>query len=229
IFLITATGLGIVAILLSLARGSWISLILAIAIVVAFGWVKMNAVERKTYFASMGGLALILALVLAPFSLKIYERLTADDEGSALIRIPLMETALRMMKANPIVGVGLNAYRTTMTKYDETSIFVTKVFPNPVHNLFAHITVEIGVFGGAIFALLFVIAAYECWLSLQSRDKLLFAFGLAGLAAIVAFVVSAIKEPGSLGSVRPPLRTCFFIFGAISAVSRVRRQYETLQ
>jgi len=224
IVLLTAAFSGIVAVILSLARGSWISLLAAIAIIVLFGWYRLSTAERKTYLISVGGVLVLSCLLLAPFAGRIYERLTADDDGSALIRVPLMETAARMIKDNPLVGVGLNEYRASMTKYDETDIFVSQVFPNPVHNVFAHITAEVGVPGGIIFCLLIIAAFFECLTAMTARDRLLFALGLGIAAGIIAFVISAMKEPGSLGSTRPPIRTCFFLFGTILAVGRIRRQ-----
>jgi len=224
IVLLTAAASGVVAVILSLARGSWISLIAAVLIVILFGWHKLSVPERKTYFLSVGGMVIFVCLLLAPFSDRIYERLTADDDGSAYIRVPLMENAARMIEDNALVGVGLNEYRSSMTKYDETGIFVSQVFPNPVHNVFAHITAEIGVPGGIIFCLLILAALFEAFKAMTMGDRLLFALALGAAAGIIAFVISAMKEPGSLGSVRPPIRTCFFLFGTVLAMSRIRRQ-----
>ena len=223
IYLLTAAMLGIVAVILSLARGSWISMVAAIAVLVTFGWLRLSKTERKSYIASVGGGLVFASLLLSPFAGRIYERLSADDDGSALVRVPLMETAFRMIEDNPLVGVGLNEYRTAMTKYDETESFVSQVFPNPVHNVFAHITAEVGIPGGIIFCLLLVFGLFECFKTMTSHDRLLFAFGLGATAAVIAFVISGMKEPGSLGSGRPPLRTCFFLLGTILAVSRIRQ------
>ncbi|HEX9960006.1 MAG TPA: O-antigen ligase family protein [Pyrinomonadaceae bacterium] len=215
---------GVVAVILSLARGSWISLVVAVFLIILFGWIKLSAAERKTYFASACGFVFLAALLLLPFSSKIYDRLTEDDQGSALIRVPLMENAARMIEDNLFVGVGLNGYRANMTRYDETGIFVSQVFPNPVHNVFAHVTSEIGVPGGIIFCLLILAALYECFKTMTTRDRLLFALALGATAGIIAFVISAMKEPGSLGSTRPPVRTLFFLFGTVLAIGRLRRQ-----
>jgi len=224
IILTVAAFSGVVAVILSLARGSWISLLTAAGIIVLFGWYRLSAAERKTYLISVGGVFVLSCLLLSPFAVRAYERLTADDEGSALIRVPLMETAARMIEDNALVGVGLNAYRMNMTKYDETDIFVSQIFPNPVHNVFAHITAEVGVPGGIIFCLLILAALFECLTAMTLRDRLLFALALGVAAGMIAFVISAMKEPGSLGSTRPPIRTCFFMFGTILAISRIRRQ-----
>jgi len=222
--LIAAAFSGIIAVILSLARGSWISLLAALTLLVLFGWYRLSKAEKKTYFVSVGAVLIFACLLLTPFSTMIYERLTADDEGSALIRIPLMETAFRIIEDNPLVGVGLNGYRSNMTKYDETDIFVTQVFPNPVHNVFAHITAEIGIPGGIIFCLLILVILFECFKTKSMHDRLLFAVALGAAAGLIALVISAMKEPGSLGSVRPSMRTCFLLFGTVLAISRIRRQ-----
>ena len=221
---LTGAFAGINAIILSLARGSWISLIVSLVIVVMFGWIRLSTSERKPYFISIAGITVLTCLLLTPFADKIYVRLTEDDQGSALVRVPLMETALRMIEKNQAVGVGLNRYRANMTKYDETDIFVSRVFPNPVHNVFAHITAEIGIPGGIIFCLLILFSIFECLKTMTMKDRLLFALALGAMAGIISFAISALKEPGSLGSVRPPLRTCFLLFGIILAMSRIRRQ-----
>ncbi|HEX8736692.1 MAG TPA: O-antigen ligase family protein, partial [Pyrinomonadaceae bacterium] len=215
---------GVVGAILSLARGSWLSLLVGVLLIILFGWIKLTADERKTYFVSACGFIVLALLLLAPFSIKIYDRLTEDDQGSALIRVPLMENAARMIEDNWLVGIGLNGYRANMTRYDETGIFVSQVFPNPVHNVFAHVTSEIGVPGGIIFCLLILVALYECFKTMTTRDRLLFALALGAAAGIIAFVISAMKEPGSLGSVRPPMRTLFFLFGTVLALGRLRRQ-----
>lgn len=224
IYLLAAALSGTVGIILSLARGSWISLILSIVIPVIFGWFRLKLTERRTYVIYIGIACILACLFLAPFGLRIYDRLNNDDQGSALIRVPLMETALRIIEDNPLVGVGLNGYRDNMTRYDETGMFVSQVFPNPVHNVFAHITAEIGIPGGIVFCLLILVALYECFKSLNASDALLCSIALGTGVGIIAFVISAMKEPGSLGSVRPPIRTLFFLFGAALAVSRMRRR-----
>jgi hypothetical protein len=219
-----ATPAGIVSVILSLARGSWIGLVTVMALLIGLGWYKLSAGERNRYFRTVFATAILLCIVLSPFAGRIYDRLVQDDQGSAQIRVPLMETALRMIEDNPAVGVGLNGYRTNMTRYDETGMFVSQVFPNPVHNIFAHIIAEVGIIGGALFCLLIVFSLFESFRSMGSDDRLLAALSLGLGLGMIAFIISGTKEPGSLGSARPPMRMCFFLFGAILAISRMRRR-----
>ncbi len=225
--LFTLAGLfGALAVTLSLARGSWIGLVVAIVLLIGAGWIGLPAFEKRRYFLSAAAGVLLLGLFLAPLSQRIYDRLTEDDKGSVSIRAPLMENALRMIEANPLVGVGLNNYRYTMTKYDETGIFVSQAFANPVHNVFAHVTTEIGIPGGIIFCLLLLAAFSESVRAMLTKNRVLFALGLGAAVSLVVFAISGMKEPATLGSVRPPMRTCFLLLGTILAISRVRRTYE---
>ena len=215
---------GLIAVILSLARGSWLGLVVALVLVAAFGWVKLHRSERQGYLISVVGVLALTGVLLIPFSERIYDRLTGDDQGAAAVRVPLMENALAMIADNPVTGVGLSGYRQNMTRYDETGDFVSQGFPQPVHNVFAHVTTEVGVIGGLIFCLLFVFGAIECFKAMKTDDRLLFGLGLGAFAALVALVISGIKEPGSLGSARPPMRTVFFVFGIVAALAAIRRQ-----
>ncbi|MFN0141347.1 MAG: O-antigen ligase family protein [Pyrinomonadaceae bacterium] len=215
---------GVMGVTLSLARGSWIGVIVAVTLLIVFGWAGLSAAERRGHFVSAAGALILTGLLLMPFADRIYDRLTADDEGSAAVRMPLMETALRMIDDNALVGVGLNGYRSNMTRYDETSMFVSQVFPQPVHNVFAHVTVEVGIPGGIIFCLLIIAALIESLRSMSRGDRLMFALGLGVAISLAAFVISGIKEPASLGSARPPMRTLFLLLGIAFALSRIRRR-----
>lgn len=214
---------GVAAIILSLARGSWLALIVGIGIIILCAWKNFEKHERNRYFAAVSGLILLSVMALAPFGGRIYERLTTDDGESAAIRFPLMQVASNIIEDNPLVGIGLSGYRTAMYRYDDTKEHVTQVFPGTVHNSFAHITAEIGIPGGILFGILLLIAIIECWITMSSRDKLLFALALGAFAAIAAYTISAIKEPGGLGSTRPPVRTCFLLLGFVMALSNCRR------
>jgi O-antigen ligase len=222
--LLAAAGFaGIVAVILSLARGSWIGLVAALVLMIAAGWYRLSTHERKSYFVTISATLALTCVLLIPFSGRIYDRLTGDDEGAAGIRIPLMQNAIKMIEAHPIVGVGLNGYRASMTKHDDTGVFVSRAFPNPVHNVFAHITTEIGIPGGIIFCLLILVSFWESFKAMGVNDRLLFALGLGAAVGLVAFCISGMKEPGSLGSVRAPIRNCFLLFGIVMAIGRIRR------
>lgn len=222
--LVVAVCAGAVAVILSLARGSWLGVVTTVGLLLFLGWYQISSHEKPQYLVAVFSTAILISILLIPFAGRIHTRLMQDDQGSAQVRVPLLETAVRMIDDNPVVGVGPTGYRSNMTKYDETAIFVSKEFPNPVHNIFAHITAEVGIPAGILFCLLILFSLYECCRTMTSGDRLLAALALGLGLGMIAFVISGVKEPGSLASVRPPIRTCFFLFGMILALSRIRRR-----
>ncbi len=78
---------------------------------------------------------------------RIVDRMTSDHR-SAESRVPMMQTALKVIKAHP-QGVGLNNYLHVAPQYDDSGI--TTFFPFPVHNIFLLNFAELGILGGACF------------------------------------------------------------------------------
>ncbi len=79
--ILAAAGLAsAVAIILSLARGSWFGTLAALAIVVGGGWWILSAAERRKYLLATGAAMLLGLILLAPLAERIYGRLTADDK-----------------------------------------------------------------------------------------------------------------------------------------------------
>jgi hypothetical protein len=90
-------------------------------------------------------LALIALLVTAIFSRVILHRLTTEDSGSARDRVPMMQVAENMVRAHPILGVGVNNYAVVMRDYPGLS--VSKDFAYVVHNRYMLIWAETGTLG----------------------------------------------------------------------------------
>jgi O-antigen ligase len=78
------------------------------------------------------------------------------DTGSSAARIPMYEVAFNVIKAHPIVGVGLKNYTLVHQDYDHTPEHISVLIPDfPVHNLFLLYAAEIGI-PGLLFFLWFI-------------------------------------------------------------------------
>src|SRR5262249_41760844 len=75
LFLVGGTVFGVVAIILSLARGSWIALVAAAGLVILFGWIRLSRIEKKNYLVYVGGALILSGIFLSPFIGRIYDRL----------------------------------------------------------------------------------------------------------------------------------------------------------
>jgi len=216
--------LGVIALILTYTRGSWIALVVALLALIALLYLTLPIAKRGRFILRIAALALLTMLICLPFSETIYIRLTEDDRGSAYSRVPLIQVAQEMIAVNPWLGVGLANYEADMRRYDTTSELISDGFDWPVHNIFLHMTAEAGLPATLCFLTLIIIALRRGWRALRSRDHFLQALAAGLIAGIIAFMVTGMKEPASFGS--PRLRMCFFFCGLLLALDRARRREE---
>jgi O-antigen ligase len=222
--LAAASALGLMGLILSFARGSWMAFGFSLPVFVFLIYRALPAAERRRYTKRMALGAALLALLCLPFAGSIYTRLTEDDRGAAYSRKPLMDVALAMIAGNPWLGVGLANYEAEMRPYDKTPYRITDEFPWPVHNIYLHIAAEAGIPGALGFLLLIAIALRRGWWAIRSRDPLLRALSVGLIIGALAFLLTGIKELGSIGS--PQLRQLFLCCGLLLAIDHVRRRNE---
>jgi O-antigen ligase len=221
-WLLTASaGLGVIALILTYARGSWIALGVALLALIALSYRTLTIAERGRFTLRVAAVALLTVLICLPFAETIYIRLTEDDGGSAYSRVPLIQVAQAMIADNPWLGVGLSNYEAEMRRYDTTSERISDTFDWPVHNIFLQMTAEAGVPATLCFLTLIIIAFRRGWRALSSRDPFLPALAAGLIAGIIAYMFTGLKEPGSFGS--PQLRLCFLFCGLLLALDRAGR------
>ncbi|MCI0393142.1 MAG: O-antigen ligase family protein [Acidobacteria bacterium] len=218
--LAASSGLGVIALILTYARGSWIALGVALLALIALLYRTLTIAERRRFTLRVAALALLTVLISLPFAGTIYIRLTEDDRGSAYSRVPLIQVAQAMIADNLWLGVGLSNYEAEMRRYDTTSELISDGFDWPVHNIFLHMTAEAGIPATLSFLALIIIALRRGWRALSSRDPFLRALAAGLIAGIIAYMLSGLKEPSSFGS--PKLRLCFFFCGLLLALDRAR-------
>jgi len=136
---------GIVALILTISRAGLISLIFSLTFIVIY-----LAREKMLKLRRMGLYVLLICIISIPIGQTVTKRMLhriLNDELSAWSRIPMYKVAINVIKANPIIGVGLSNYTIVAPKYDKTECQISKWFPWPVHNLYLFYAAEIGIFG----------------------------------------------------------------------------------
>ncbi len=185
--------LGAVGVLLSLSRSGWASLALALTVVMAL------AVWRKRMHP---GTALLIAsgMALALFGLNLLMdnliglRLTSGDQGSAASRLPLAQTALKVIGDHPWLGAGLNNYRHMLPLYNASGSTV-------VHNVYLLIAAETGVLGLAAFLLLLAVMLRHAWrLASSHADDAQWIVGAGACAALAGLMVWGMTDYALLGA-----------------------------
>jgi len=103
----------------------------------------------------------ILFLAFAPSAaINRYKTIptATEDDPSAIGRIQMWETAVKMMEAHPVFGVGLKNFEASVPRY-------TSYEPRAPHNAFIALLAESGIPSCLLFLALVFGASGSCWLN----------------------------------------------------------------
>jgi putative inorganic carbon (HCO3(-)) transporter len=204
---------GSAALIFTFSRGSWISLLIAIALFCLSLW-RRNGSSLKAPVAFLT----ILFLSYLPFQNAIKARLFADDNGSAESRIPLMNLAFRIIADNPILGVGSNNFSAVMDGY-LTSEF-RQGFLYTVHNKYLLVWAEIGFAGLVAYLTFFFGALRKGWACWSQNDRFLSAIALGLTAAMVGNMV---HQSVDIFHDRAVTQLLWLVAGLLFAMHRILR------
>ena len=187
-------GLGLIALVMTGSRGAWIGFFFSMALFV-YIILKRKLIEFKKIVIPIVLVFLIMCIVTVSFWATLERRFTGDDHGSAIGRIPLIQVALRVIKAYPIGGVGLNNYAVVMKDYDNT--IMGRMFTSlqrPVHNMYLLITAETGILGFAGFIWFLVAILLTAQKAVRRSDFRLSLVGVGLLSGFVAFMIHGLVD-----------------------------------
>jgi len=140
-----SAGLGVVALFVSFSRLAWITFLFGF-----FAWamVKFSAL-RRTAFIFLASITLVLVtLYLFP----------SIADLSVIRRLELFRSARAMFLSSPLAGVGLGLFTAKLPSFGLPS--GPTLFLQPVHNIFALIAAESGVFALLASLFIFILAGY---------------------------------------------------------------------
>jgi putative inorganic carbon (HCO3(-)) transporter len=205
---------GILGLVLTASRGGWASFAIALPVLWFLAW-------RKGCFSLQRSFAIVILTVLlsAPFHDTIRTRLVSDDRGAAYSRVPLMDLAFRVIKENPVFGVGPNNFAFVMDHY------LTPEFRNAwiytVHNKYLLIWAETGI--ASLLAFLWFVAATlrAAWHCSRSRDLVVAPLGFGLAAAVLAHSAHMFVD---VFNDRPLIQLLFFIGGLTAAIYGLERR-----
>ncbi|MBN1540764.1 O-antigen ligase family protein, partial [candidate division KSB1 bacterium] len=212
-FALFAFFIGSSAMILTGSRGGWIATAVAFAFLIAVA-LKHKRIQSKQVWR-LGLLAGIgLAVVGFFFSEQLENRITGEDHGSAMSRIPMFQIAFSIIEEHPVGGVGINNYAVIMQQYNDTILgrrFST--IPRPVHNMYLLIGGETGAIGLVTFGVFLFALLRLLWRIVRAPSPNISVYALALLAGILAFLVHGLVDKHPPGGY--PL---FYLFMALAVV-----------
>ncbi|MBI4051944.1 MAG: O-antigen ligase family protein [Elusimicrobia bacterium] len=179
--------LTLMALMLSQTRGAWLGLIVALSVILYFH-------KNLILSALKGSLLLILSMFLfSHFSkISLTERFFSIFSLKSLSnvgRLGLWKTALQIFKDHPILGVGINHFRTLYPQYHPERL-ANKDIWGSAHNLYLHQMAERGLVGLAALLLLLGTLLYQSWKRHSQNPSFLNLWTLAGVAGFLVMNVT---------------------------------------
>ncbi|MGU3539185.1 O-antigen ligase family protein [Methylobacterium sp. A54F] len=187
-------------VVLTLSRAAWGTFPLSALLVAVLVYR-----DRLTSRASLRVMALLIvaggiaAVFVGP---TIWERIFADDGGSASQRGPLNAAALALFRQFPVFGVGLNNFGNMFATLDTTgasrTIGLFERSNHVVHNLHLLVLTEVGIVGYAAFAAVFglaILRGLACAWRAPVGDPLA-AVAAAGGIGLLAHLLHGLVDPG---------------------------------
>jgi O-antigen ligase len=162
-----------------------------LGLVASFGYLIWHSGLRVRYFALVGGLLVPLLLLTPSSPLRRLQDPGYGDKMAEQARLITWTAGLRMVRAHPVVGVGLENFKAVVSQYEDPNAIVISL----CHNTYIEIAAELGPL--ALISFLGVLVA--AFLSLTRVRRRFAASRLAheaivclGMeAGILAFAVSA--------------------------------------
>jgi putative inorganic carbon (hco3(-)) transporter len=213
--------LGSVALFVTLSRAGWLGMVIGGGIIL---WDRIRRFSTVTrfYMIAIASLFLVLLIgILFVFDNPIKSRFTANDDGSAYIRIPLMKVAVNMIKSNPWSGIGLNNYTEVDQFYDTTPERVTTVFPWPVHCTYLQLAAELGVFALFVFFWIIGLVFRKGFYLLKKCQDDQRDWVLGILAGMTGFLIHGLVENATLASNLMPF---WFFCGILAGLSKMHEK-----
>jgi len=217
---------GMGALICTLSRAGWSSFVVAALIVLLLNFSKTKGKTGLNNFATSIVAILIVVSIIGtvnPQFLNIVNRrVFSDDYDAAYSRIPQMQVASNIIKANPFLGVGINNYTEVMGQYDTTDVKLTSITRHQVHNIFLQVAAEMGIMGLAIFIWLIFVVYKEGLSYIKSSESPMSNIVVGLIGGITAFLIHGLVDAASLGN---HLFLIFWFFtGIVIAIRKIESQ-----
>jgi putative inorganic carbon (hco3(-)) transporter len=188
--LVLASSLGLIGLIISFARGSWVGFAAAALAIVAcqLKWKRWRVVGASAVILSVLG-----AIAIIPFAAAVRQRIFEAPPELVTGRLETLQIALTLWRDSMWVGSGANTYmRLLETRY---SVFAGDPYFIPPHNLLILVLTELGVIGLLCFLGFSIAVCRMTWQVISVRTDLVGVTAAAVLAAFTALEVQGLFDP----------------------------------
>lgn len=207
---------GCVALVLTLSRSGWLAFALAGMILLGVSFVHPRL--RSRYVGprlALVGAGVLAAIIFAP---AIIKRFTMSDPGALQFRYEWMQVAWAMVKADPLLGLGLNTFVFNLpgaTQYGGPTGLTERFGPiwPVVHDIYLLVWAEQGTLGFLLFVAFHLSLIRTAIRNLKTYiDETPYIINIGCLAGLAAVMFDGI---GSFYIRSPPGGRLFFMLAAM--------------
>lgn len=173
-----------IAIMLAGLVATKVRISLAAVIVLTLVVLSMCQMRGWISWKRMTAVIMVGLVMLAATTPIMVDRFRTGDYGQD--RLPLVYTALNMIKGNPLLGVGINNYKYRMFEYQPPE--VAGKWAYVVHNELLSTMAETGLIGFVLYYMLAGLAVMILWRLTRSRDPLIFILSCGLFASFIASI-----------------------------------------
>jgi putative inorganic carbon (HCO3(-)) transporter len=215
---IVAVAVGVVGTFLTFSRAGWAAILIGLVLVLVF------QARRRVPVAKILAVLLVLALVTGVMAIA-FESLVAlrlNDYGgtSWTFRFVTYGTALAVMKANPIFGVGANNYDVAVAKYIPPGLprYRVEQASGIVHNVLLLYGAETGIVGLLSFLGVLLAVALLAQRVIRSGNPVLMPATAGILAGILALLAHG--QLSWLFRYDPVFTIFWFLVGVLASIDQ---------
>jgi putative inorganic carbon (HCO3(-)) transporter len=203
--------LSVIGLILTFNRASWVDSSACILLGVCYGWWRRWVTTGKIL-----GLLVAITIIAFIFWPMISYRLSENSSDALDERINLMVVAWKIIKAHPIIGIGINNYKDVYRAYipDELS----GMWIRPVHNQYLLVWAETGTIGFTMFVWLLLTTLKKGIHCVRAKDNLL---APLSLGIVLGFLVILLDMYWNIFGSEQVNFYIWFLFGIIAAIDRI--------
>jgi len=179
--------LGILAILFMSTRAFYVGIVLLVVALIAYIGIRQFNIQRSILIKRIVSFLGIFLLAIIGYTLVqryLYPKSDSDynlgiadristiktTEASTSLRLATWQRSFRLIKENPVFGVGTGNWKIQVLKYESPqSRDYTISYKN--HNDFIEVTAETGILGGILYVSLFILILINFIRSLLQRNS----------------------------------------------------------
>ena len=192
--------IGSFGLILSFSRMGWIAFPISLGCIFILSMRKKG--KTKVLLTSFAISIIVFSVALSSSNL-ITTRFFSSDNDAAYSRIPMMENSLHVIAANPVLGVGINNYAASVSKYDFKRVYRVWGEFHPVHNEILLHFAEVGIIGGIGFCWLWAVCLLEAFRCSHIKDHFVSFIALGIFAGMIAELIFMQAQWGYLEGYLP--------------------------